>query len=324
MDTFKGPLFIVGMPRSGTKLLRNLLNQHPEISIPSVETHFIPYLYHKLQYQFPIDTGKLANIYDELAETTFFEDMRKKGKHLDKYNLVTVASEATNWSDVFGFLLRHYGPKSSPNVIIGDKTPSYITKMRTLKQDIFPNAKFLHIIRDPRDCCLSAKKLWGKSPLLFASVWHESVQKARSDAAIFSKDYLEIQYEELLEHPEKVLKRTCAFIGIDYQSEMITLKKPAENYGDAKNAKQIVNSNKKKYRLGLSPSTIRRIEEVTFPSAKESGYLFEYATRHRPLLSITKVLLTLTSGYYAFRFHIREKGLKHGISYYLRLHNVTH
>mgnify|MGYP000529984615 CR=1 FL=1 len=40
---FKGPLFIVGMPRSGTKLLRDLLNQHPKIHIAEIETHFLPF-----------------------------------------------------------------------------------------------------------------------------------------------------------------------------------------------------------------------------------------------------------------------------------------
>ena len=42
-DQFAGPLFLLGMPRSGTKLLRTLLNAHPAIHIAQVETHFIPY-----------------------------------------------------------------------------------------------------------------------------------------------------------------------------------------------------------------------------------------------------------------------------------------
>ena len=42
--SWEGPLFIVGMPRSGTKLLRGLLNQHPRIRIPDFETEFAPFL----------------------------------------------------------------------------------------------------------------------------------------------------------------------------------------------------------------------------------------------------------------------------------------
>jgi len=43
-DIFTGPLFILGMPRSGTKLLRDLLNRNPKIGVPTSETDFIPYL----------------------------------------------------------------------------------------------------------------------------------------------------------------------------------------------------------------------------------------------------------------------------------------
>ncbi|WKN41969.1 sulfotransferase family protein [Tunicatimonas pelagia] len=324
MNTFKGPIFIVGMPRSGTKLLRTLLNQHSKISISSVETHFIPYLYEKFDHQCPEYPQGMKAFYDELAKTPFFRDTKRRGKFLDKATWLAAASEFSGWADLFEFLLRFYGSKPSMNTVFGDKTPSYVTKMRILKQEIFPHAKFIHIIRDPRDCCLSAKKLWGKNPLLFADVWHQSVKQARTDAALFADSYLEIQYEALLDQPEKILRQICQFVGISYQAAMMTLNKSAENHGDAKNAKQIVGSNKKKYQAELSQAVIKRIEEITFPSATKSGYSLDYAEQHRALSSINKNLLALISGYNAFRFHIREKGIRSGISYYLRLHQVTH
>jgi len=46
-SNFFGPLFIIGMPRSGTKLLRDLMNQNPKIGIPAAETHFIPFMIKK-------------------------------------------------------------------------------------------------------------------------------------------------------------------------------------------------------------------------------------------------------------------------------------
>ena len=71
-NIFSGPLFIIGMYRSGTKLLRILLNQSPRIIIPVVESCFIPYLINKFgdSPQFEND-NEFQNFYKSLTKTSF-------------------------------------------------------------------------------------------------------------------------------------------------------------------------------------------------------------------------------------------------------------
>ncbi len=170
-NVFLGPLFIVGMHRSGTKLLRNLLNQHPQISIPTIESCFIPYLINKF------------------GNSPQFEDD----------NL----TDRTSWSEIFEVIFKFYIPQSkNKNVIWGDKTPQYLPRIKLLKR-LYPKAKFIHIIRHPGDYCISAKKAWGKSIYRSANSWRHEIEKAREVGGGLGDDYLEVFYENLVENPEK-------------------------------------------------------------------------------------------------------------------------
>ena len=70
---FTGPLFIIGMPRSGTKLLRGLLNRHPMIGIPPSETEFFPWLNsHYEQFGDLSVRGRFNRFYKEMGENPLF------------------------------------------------------------------------------------------------------------------------------------------------------------------------------------------------------------------------------------------------------------
>ena len=148
---FLGPLFVIGMPRSGTKLMRALLNQHPSISLTLAESHFIPFFVKKFSDSRRLDSRKERERFIKtLQRTAFYSTMRKLGYSLDVihfFDNIDIAS----WNTVFEHVFRHFGDeKSSPLTIWGDKTPGYINHIPFLKS-IFPTARFIHMIRDPRD-----------------------------------------------------------------------------------------------------------------------------------------------------------------------------
>lgn len=322
--SFNGPLFIVGLPRSGTKLLRDLLNRHPRISIPTVETHFIPAMIRRFGERPPFDqAAELDRFYQTFTQTTFFENMRQQGRVLPLEKLHALP-DRTSWPAILALILQAYAPPGKAEGFIwGDKTPGYLQYMGLLKT-LFPQARFIHIIRDPRDYCLSVRQTWGKSLYRAATAWRESITAARRWGDQWPGVYLELTYETLLADPVAALQTVCRFLECDFVRAMTELEKPAENLGDARGHTSIVRENRDKYLTQLSAGQIRRIEEITYPLAGPLGYPLRYARIYRPLPSWTLPLLALYDAGASLTFHVREKGLRPGVRYFYRLHRESH
>jgi hypothetical protein len=315
-DRFAGPLFIIGTGRSGTKLLRDLLNRNPRIGIPTAETGFIPYMVGRFGNppQFGEDVRQFDEFYGALSQTSFFWYMEREGHVLTKEHIRQVG-DRTSWDVIFEFILRFYAPSGRIDAFIwGDKTPgpSHINHM-TLLKTIFPSARFLHIIRDPRDVCLSMKRTWRKSLYRAATMWREEINTARLNSRQFSKDYREVFFESLLLEPEQVLRDVCKFLDSEYLPAMTTLEEPSEHVGDARGQARIVQDNTRKYRTRLSSSQVRRIEEIVYPIMRTTGYEPDHAVRFRPLSPLMLRVLTLYDGWATLRFDVEEKGLYEGL-----------
>ena len=320
-NLFLGPLFIVGMHRSGTKLLRNLLNQHPQISIPTIESCFIPYLINKFgnppQFE---DEEKFHNFYEALTETTFWENMHSMGMTLDKEYLEQNLTDRTSWSEIFEVIFKFYIPLSKDkSVIWGDKTPQYLPRIKLLKT-LYPKAKFIHIIRHPGDYCISAKKAWGKSIYRSANSWRYEIEKAREVGGELGDDYLEVFYEKLVDKPEKELTKICNFLEREFTSKMLHLDTPTENLGDTIGQTKIVKSNKNKYLNRLSPKTIKRMEEIVYPVAKALEYELVFAKNFKPLTPFMQKILMIYDAWNSAIFHIKDEGIIAGLIRTYRLH----
>ncbi|HEC65574.1 MAG TPA: sulfotransferase, partial [bacterium] len=184
-------------------------------------------------------------------------------------------------------------------------------------KEIFPEAKFLHIIRDPRDCCLSANKAWGTNIYRTAELWRQRLEIGRSDGYQLGDDYMEVLYENLLDEPEKTMISVCTFLGCNFITVMTELSKPADSLGDTKGQTRIVKQNKNKYLFELSPYEIRRIEEIVYPIAKNIPYNFEYDVESKPLGYLMFKILTFYDGVAWLRFYIHKKDFS-GIMHWYR------
>lgn len=315
---FGGPLFIVGHPRSGTKLLRTLLNEHPRIAIPISEPNFIPDMVcdfgdpPRLHLQ-----ERLDKFYLRFSESVFFDWRRKHNVVMSKSYLCEHA-DLNSWASVFETVLRFYAPKKlTKEVIWGGKSPSYFTKLQLLKS-VFPSAKFLHIIRDPRDVCLSMKKTWGKSLYRTAEIWREEVAACRLTGARLGEDYQEVMFESLLEDPGTTLWAVCNYLKVDFRPTMTNLSVSHEDRGDAKGLCEILRDNKEKYRFQLSVARIRRIEEIVYPTAVGAGYRLECARRFKPLGSIARSVLQCHDGAAMVKFYASDKSVGWAAKYLVR------
>jgi hypothetical protein len=313
-NIFSGPLFIVGRDRSGTKLLRDLLNRNPQIGIPVIESNFIPYMIHRFGIAPNFENkDEFDRFFDTFKRTTFYWLFKKTtGRELMK-DYINRTGDKTSWSSIFELIFRFYSPRGrDENFIWGDKTPAYLKHMKLLKE-LFPEARFLHIIRDPRDVCLSEKKTWGKSLYRAANTWRETLAVARGIGHQFGKEYKEVFYESLLENPKKTLIDICKFLDCKFTIDMTRLDNPSENLGDTRGMVDIVQNNKNKYITQLSPSQVKRIEEIVWPVAKSLGYKFENDVEFVPLGPIKLKILRVYNACTSLKFYVKSRGLYRAI-----------
>ncbi|MEW5985387.1 MAG: sulfotransferase [Chloroflexota bacterium] len=320
-SAFSGPLFIVGMPRSGSKLLRELLNQHPQIGLPPAESHFIPYFIRRFGNPPPFQQAKeWHHFFQDFERTAFYWHTKREGRTLTMDELARSA-DLSSWPSILQTILTWYAPPGkAAGFVWGDKTPGYVNHLALLK-GLFPAARFLHVIRDPRDVALSAHKTWGKSLYRAAESWRVTLLVARRQAALMGGAYHELFYEELLAEPERVLRPVCDFLERDFVPAMTQLARPVEMLGDARGRLDIVADNQGKYRQELTAAQVRRIEEIVYPLlASDTPYQVCSATAFRPLSPLARRWLAWLDGWAAVRFHVGEKGLRPGLRYFAALH----
>jgi hypothetical protein len=113
----------------------------------------------------------------------------------------------------------------------GDKTPLYMQHLRLLER-LFPEALYVHLVRDGRDACLSflsvpqgiMTETWAHpaSAAGFACQWRTEVLAARAlGRRVGPRRYLEVRYEELVADPESVLRGLCTFAGLTWDPAML-------------------------------------------------------------------------------------------------------
>jgi Sulfotransferase family len=204
--------FAVGMNRSGTTLLRMMLDAHPQLTIPP-ETHFVPDLIKACKADDATPESVLAAIKEHREWGDFdFSDQEVLGwfGSLDKLR----AGDA-----VRAFFDAYAGRVGKPRW--GDKTPKYVMNM-PLIQRALPEAHFIHVIRDGRDVALSVldRTVRDIDAAHVAGRWKKKVSKAREVAPRLDH-YLEIRYEDLILDTEPTLRRVCEFIELEFDPEML-------------------------------------------------------------------------------------------------------
>ena len=213
--------FVVGVGRSGTTLLRMMLDAHPQLAIPP-ETHFVnPFIQASGRIRFSPAIASRAIVADQRRRWHDFGlDQREL---LERFEAV----EPFNTADALRAFYRLYADKHG-KTRWGDKTPDYVRKMKKIRKTL-PEARFVHVIRDGRDAGLSQNARMikrGKQPLPpreMARRWRKRIIKSREDAAeIAGGEYLEVRYEDLVADTEAVLRRVCELVELEYDPVMLS------------------------------------------------------------------------------------------------------
>ena len=308
-DKDRGPelVFLVGMPRSGTKLLRDLLNRHPEIAIFPNESHFFPsFVRDGSKYGDLSRRESFGKLYADLAQTRFVRRIRAAGIEIDADQWFA-RLRGSEPGHVLDALFECYAELAGTR-IVGDKTPEYVTQVPLLSR-LFPQAKFVHIIRDPRDYVISMRKAWGKSLPRAVQRWKDGIRKFQRDARVCRTAFVEVRYEDLISDPRAVLTGVCTFLGVPFRDEMLTLERPSENLGDTQGATVIVSDNFGKWRRELGAAEVRRVESIAGELMRELGYAPEHVAGDEDVRRLLLKLYRVHDAANLVRFRARVGGL---------------
>jgi len=104
--------------------------------------------------------------------------------------------------------------------------------------DVFPKARFIHLLRDGVDVVHSWSGIekYAGEVVAPAHRWRSAVTQALDFRANHPNRFLEIRYEDLCEDPETALRRICSFIDLSYQEDMLTR---ADHYGEMTTAQSV-------------------------------------------------------------------------------------
>ena len=217
MSVFAGaedrPVFVGACPRSGTTLLRTMLNSHPDLALP-LETRFLMEAWSaRTRFGDLSDEGRRR----ELARW-IFRSQRTRWRRLgvERRAAITrlVAAPPTIGSLLGTCFVMYAEGQGKPRW--GDKRPMYDQHLDAIFA-MFPDAQFVHLVRDPRAAAASIRRagwggggvvapteLWGRS-LRAVDVWRRRLA---------SDQLLEIRYEDLVTEPRATLQGVCGFLGL--------------------------------------------------------------------------------------------------------------
>jgi hypothetical protein len=208
---------LVGAPRSGTTLLRFMLDSHPLLAIPP-ETGFLAHVatLPESNHIGPEEFLRIVTTYPPDAPA--WEDFGiDSAEYRDRLQQLRPFSAGGGVRVFYRLYARRQGKPR-----YGDKTPTYCAQMPAIGS-LLPEAHFIHIVRDGRDVVLSLRNMWfapGKDMTSLAAYWSQLIRAAR-DGSSRTPHYLEVRYEELVLNAEPTLRRICEFVGLEFNPAML-------------------------------------------------------------------------------------------------------
>lgn len=215
--------FIVGCGRSGTTLLQSLTNSHPNI-VSTDECLFVIALYPlfgKIKNWTKVDILRFA---DALQEVQVFKRWLLNKEELTQ-KLLSVM-EIADYPLLCKMVYYEMRNDKEKVMVLIDKNPLHSLFLRRLLT-IFPEAKFIHIIRDPRDNINSNIRRFNKKNTFFlAEKWvgfNAAIEKVKRKSPDI---FFTIIYEEMVTNAENVFMPLCQFLGVAYDTSIMNNQFP--------------------------------------------------------------------------------------------------
>jgi hypothetical protein len=264
-------IFVGGMPRSGTSLMRAILDAHPDVAMFPGE---LPLWRHLAPVHAGLDLGRAAARDRLIRALVSHPSVKRAGDAIDGRALAaTLAAEpAVRLGTVFAHALRQCADRAGkPRWGVKDPRSEFHAD-RILAE--LPAASMVHMIRDPRDVLASQRATWGRAAQHIVSTvadWRRSADIARRRQGA---GYVVVRYEDLVAEPAQVVGRVCRALGLDYRPEMLDAAgRPLWPGVVAPPGWTITRESVGRYRADLAAADIRYIEWRAAREMRTWGYV---------------------------------------------------
>ncbi|MGQ0630782.1 MAG: sulfotransferase family protein [Sporichthyaceae bacterium] len=275
------PIFLVGCPRSGTTLLQLMLHAHPRLAVPPENRYVLPAYYDRAQFGDLTEAANRAKLAAFVTgKKSLFKDFGLEGKAVRK----AIADGPPTLGSGLEIVMRSFADASGAARWC-DKRPMYVRHVRIL-QRMFPDAQFIHLIRDGRACASSLMRMpWFDGDLGRAiGTWTLAMEYAdRARRRLDPDSWFDLHYEKLLTEPEFHLRRLCAFLGEDFDAAMLdpgevkdSLVPERKSWHD-NTAGPITTDRVESWQRELSAPDIRFVNDVAGRRLRAQGYVVESA-----------------------------------------------
>ena len=232
-------IFVVGNSRSGTTMMGRILGKHPSVYTFG-ELHFFGQLCAP-----PFSSETRKEEIEKIASQLYCIQQEGYRTHGNPHRFLnearTFLEGLTTYPEtqaaLFEAFLRHEAAKNDATIPC-DQTPRNVFYIADILE-LYPKARIINMIRDPRDVLLSQKRKWKRRflggsdmpmketfrdwmnyhPITISHIWRTAVTAA--EQFLQHKRVTSIYFEELLAHPEATVKGVCDFVGITYTHEML-------------------------------------------------------------------------------------------------------
>ena len=216
-----GPLFIVGNDRSGTTMLRLILDRGPEIAIPP-ESMFLTDFAGRLAAGGPQDAAAAQALADEVWAHPKVGLWRLPGPapRVPAGVLGAAAYRFAVEAPFAAYAAQHGKPRW------GDKTPHYVHHVDDLLA-VWPDARVVVLVRDGRDVALSLRRMpFGPNNAWAAAQWWARGIRAGLHAVEAHPEHvMTVRYEDLVAAPEEHVRAVCAFAALRFEPDMLALER---------------------------------------------------------------------------------------------------
>lgn len=322
--------FILGRPRTGTTLLQSLFDAHPSIRMPW-ECQFVLNLYPKYGTLEHWNTETLEHFYQDLLQQWQFNAWNTDHEKL-KADLM-VCEGKNSYRAVCQVVYENYisfHPKKEIR-LIGDKNHGYTIYTGRLKK-LFPDAKFLYILRDYRDNYESVSRVDFELHVVSLVVykWKYFYRKALRASQKYPDSFYFIRYEDFVANPLDHFKKICDFLGVDYVPEVFDFYKMKDK-AEEKYPKDILQKHHQSlfnpintsriglWRKSMTPRQVRIADLVAGKYAEKAGYEKRYkgfnpwiALQAVPGVCWARFIYFMTIIIDKFPYRLREKLLSKG------------